>query len=79
MHEHIPDSSNTYILVTTEDLKNFGIKIGVWSVIGAVTMAGFAMWWERGEDDRKAARQWKKQAKAIKLRREAAEREAQTS
>jgi hypothetical protein len=33
-------------------------------------MVGYAWWWERGEDDRKEARRWKKEAKELKQRRE---------
>lgn len=66
MNEHIPDSASTYILIDAEDLKNFGWSIATWSVVGAVSLAGFAIWWEQNEDDRKAKRKAKRRLKAKK-------------
>lgn len=71
MHEHIPDSANTYIMVTAEDLKSFGIKVGIWSAVGAVYMVGMAYWWESTEADRKYRREMRARKKA---RKEAAKR-----
>lgn len=76
MHEHIPDSANTYIMVSAQDLKNFGSNAMVASVVGAVLMVGFAYWWEANEDDRKAERKYKKSVKEMKVRHKAAEKAA---
>jgi F0F1-type ATP synthase epsilon subunit len=59
-----------YLVVNAKDLRDFGVKAGIWSVVGATVMVGYAWWWERGEDDRKEARRWKKEAKELKQRRE---------
>lgn len=66
MQQHVPDTGNTYILITPSDIKDLRFAMLISGAAGLVAAVGLAYWWEANEDDRKHARQQRKQKKVAK-------------
>lgn len=71
MQQHIPDTGNTYILITPSDIKDLRFTMIICGAAGLVGAMGAAYWWEIHEDDRKERRAHKKRDKELKAAKKA--------
>lgn len=55
-----------FIVISADDLAKFGVKVAIWSAVGAGAAIALGVWMDATEDERKERRLERKRAKAWK-------------